>query len=217
MRLTLTFSKDTIATALEQIADILNCFVVYDNFNIKLTASLEQNSTALTRGKNCVVTREHENGLIPTRVFTLGSSENLPPEYRHTTLTKAMANAFVFGTLQRLFYGLPSLTSYRESNTYRDVFPIFSWDVTSTYIDIILSGPLPNPLQSQNPQYLKFSLYDGVGNELIRRAQVLSIEEPNPLNVFGPEIHIALTDELGNSTDISVPNYARAVVENTGI
>jgi len=216
VRMTLTFSKDTIATALEQIAAILNCFVVYDNFNIKLTASLEENSTILMRGKNCVVVREYENGLIPTRVFTLGSSENLPPEYRYTTLTKAMANAIMFGTLQRLFYGFPSLTSYRESNAYRDVFPLFSWDVKSTYIDIILAGPLPNPLQSQNPQHLKFSLYDGFGNELIRRAQVLSIEEPNSLNAFGPEIHIALTDELGNSTDISVPDFATAVVENTG-
>ena len=213
VRMTLTFSKDTIATALEQIVDILNCFVVYDNFNIKLTASLEQNSTALTRGKNCVVVREHENGLIPTRVFTLGSSENLPPEYRHTTLTKAMANAHY--TLSQLFYGLPSLTSYRESDAYRDVFWLFNWAKEDDYIDVILSAPLPNPLNEQNPQYLKLSVYDGSGNELIRRAQVLEIV---PSNVFGPELHIALTDELGRSTDIDL-NLSSGViilVESTG-
>lgn len=88
-KISTTFSKDTITTALQQIADILNCFVVYDNFNVKLTATLEQNDTVLMRGKNCVVTREYENGLIPTREFTLGGSDLLPSEYPNSTLTKS--------------------------------------------------------------------------------------------------------------------------------
>ena len=214
VRLTLTFSKDTIATALEQIVDILNCFVVYDNFNIKLTASLEQNTTTLTRGKNCVVVREHENGLIPTRVFTLGASDYVPSEYPHSTLTKSILRAEyddATGEITGYKANIDSFTSYREGTEKRrgvSYFMYAGWITNQKYYGVQVLSTTDQFISSgfDTGDY-RLSTYKYNGTKLINRVKVLSSRHIKDLFF---EYQVERYDEDGN--DISALNDGSIVV-----
>jgi len=214
VRLTLTFSKDTIATALEQIADMLNCFVVYDNFNIKLTASLEQNTAILMRGKNCVVTREHENGLIPTRVFTLGASDYVPSEYPHSTLTKSMLLGSCddsTGTITGYKANIDSFTSYREGTEKRrgvSGFIYAGWIIGQNYYGVqVLSAPHQFISSGFDTGDYRLSTYKYNGTKKINRVKVLSSRHITDLYF---EYQVERYDEDGN--DISALNDGSIVV-----
>ena len=213
-KISTTFSKDTIATALEQIADILNCFVVYDNFNIKLTASLEQNTAILMRGKNCVVTREHENGLIPTRVFTLGASDYVPSEYPHSTLTKSMLSATyddATGVITGYKANIDSFTSYREGTEKRrgvSYFIYAGWITGQNYYGVQVQSTTDQFISSgfDTGDY-RLSTYKYNGTKKINRVKVLSSR--HIMDSFF-EYQVERYDEDGN--DISTLNDGSIVV-----
>ena len=214
VRMTLTFSKDTIATALEQIADILNCFVVFDNFNIKLTASLEQNTAILMRGKNCVVTREHENGLIPTRVFTLGASDYVPSEYPHSTLTKSMLSVTyddATGVITGYKANIDSFTSYREGTEKRrgvSYFIYAGWISGQNYYGVQVLSTTDQFISSGfNTGDYRLSTYKYNGTKKINRVKVLSSR--HIMDSFF-EYQVERYDEDGN--DISALNDGSIVV-----
>ena len=212
--MTLTFSKDTIATALEQIADILNCFVVYDNFNIKLTANLEENTTTLTRGKNCVVVREHENGLIPTREFTLGGSDYVPSEYPYNTLTKSMLSTTyddATGVITGYKTNIDSFTSYREGTEKRrgvSYFIYAGWITGQNYYGVQVQSTTDQFISSgfDTGDY-RLSTYKYNGTKKINRVKVLSSR--HIMDLFF-EYQVERYDEDGN--DISTLNDGSIVV-----
>ena len=214
VRLTLTFSKDTIATALEQIADILNCFIVYDNFNVKLTANLQQNTTTLIRGKNCVVTREHENGLIPTRVFTLGASDYVPSEYPHSTLTKSMLSATyddATGVITGYKANIDSFTSYIEETERQRAIASFAyagWITGQYYYGVQVLSTTDKFISSgfDTGDY-RLSTYKYNGTKLINRVKVLSSR-----HIYGDyyEYQTERYDEDGK--DITTLNEGHVVI-----
>lgn len=214
VRLTLTFSKDTIATALEQIADILNCFVVYDNFNVKLTANLEENETVLMRGKNCVVVREHENGLIPTREFTLGSSDFVPSEYPYNTLTKSMLSTTyddATGVITGYKANIDSFTSYREGTEKRrgvSSFIYAGWISNQNYYGVQVLSTTDQFISSgfDTGDY-RLSTYKYNGTKKINRVKVLSSR--HIMDLFF-EYQVERYDEDGN--DITTLNDGSIVV-----
>ena len=213
-KISTTFSKDTITTALQQIADILNCFVVYDNFNIKLTASLEQNTAILMRGKNCVVTREHENGLIPTRVFTLGASDYVPSEYPYNTLTKSMLSTTyddATGVITGYKANIDSFTSYREGTEKRrgvSYFIYAGWITGQNYYGVQVLSTTDQFISSgfDTGDY-RLSTYKYNGTKKINRVKVLSSR--HIMDLFF-EYQVERYDEDGN--DISALNDGSIVV-----
>ena len=215
VRLTLTFSKDTIVTALEQLAEMLSCFIVYDNFTVTLTNALPENSTQLVRGKNCFVSREYENGLIPTRVFTLGLAEYLPAEYPHKTLTKSVLSASLDSNFQikDISKGdINSITAWENMPTRWEIFALQGIRKVGTtyYMDC---NAVRYPAEPQFTGYdfvtgdFRISTYVGDGVKRINRVQVYGIDSVNGNSVT---FIVAKYDEDG--IDIETYNDGTYVV-----
>ena len=215
VKISTTFSKDTIVTALEQLAEMLSCFIVYDNFTVTLTNTLPTNSTQLVRGKNCFVSREYENGLIPTRVFTLGLAEYLPAEYPHKTLTKSVLRASLDSNFQITDISkgdINSITGWENMPTRWEIFALQGIrKVENTYY--MDCNAVRYPAEPQFTGYdfvtgdFRISTYARDGGKRIDRVQVYGID-----SVYGNSVTFIVAKYDEDGIDIETYNDGTYVV-----
>jgi len=162
------------------------------------------------------VTREHENGLIPTREFTLGSSDFVPSEYPHSTLTKSILLGSYddsTGTITGYKANIDSFTSYIEETERQRAIASFAyagWITGQNYYGVQVA------IFSDSEQFIssgfdtgdyRLSTYKYNGTKLINRVKVLSSR-----HIYGDyyEYQTERYDEDGN--DITTLNDGNIVV-----